>query len=273
MFDGPGFDTGSASPGPGTCTTENEIVLACNNFRTWVEADGQQCSPFFNWFASTRIKCSNTTWVVDNTGPGNTAGPGSIDCAVPANVVSAAMSSVSSVVQLLESTDAADRLTGFNAVLSVYSSDQLKGAEREQLVSELLRIASRHSTNYDLYSSEMLAIDLLGVLQVKEAIPILMKHILTEFPRPRIGQRKSQLSTEASIALSNLGGAVIPAIIQKARSASNQEWRILEQVLRLFEDQRTLRQAICAALDSDPGKRAEKRLDRFLKGEQVLGLQ
>jgi hypothetical protein len=100
-----------------------------------------------------------------------------------------------------------------------------------------------------------------------------MKHILTEFPRPRIGQRKSQLSTEASIALSNLGGAVIPAIIQKARSASNQEWRILEQVLRLFEDQRTLRQAICAALDSDPGKRAEKRLDRFLKGEQVLGLQ
>lgn len=226
------------------------------NFKTWVEVDGQACTPEFSWFAVTRIRCDGAAWISDD--PPNAVGTGATQCNVPTGV-HPGPPSVSNAIELLRSDSTLDRLRAGAAIRTTAADIEHASHDRGMVVRELMRLADE-GANHGIQSSQMIALNLLGVLAAQEATHILMRHLLTPFARSIVSQRDRPPSTVSAKALASLSVDAVPAIVERADTAADDEWFVLQHVFRLIDDQGALRQAICAALDSGVGERAEQRL-------------
>lgn len=255
-IDSPGFrvTAGLACPGG-----DGQVGINWAHFDEWLEVDGQECGNHILWHANTRVRCESGTWVEVNSSVG--LGHPDPGYTIPSQFVGF---SLPEAAKLLTSPSGEDRVKAHNVIKYIYASDRLSTHEGQELVHDLLRIENEHAEQKELASPLRLAIQLLGLLKVEDAIPIFMENLLTEFQRPVSGR----FPTAASYALVNLGPAAIPAIIHKASTASDEEWRVLEDILKAIEDQQLVQRPVCRALDSDLSNVAEGRLDRYLSGQR-----
>jgi hypothetical protein len=264
MVDGPGLDMKDEL---GTvdlrCTDKPKdyVEHVCMNFRTWVEVDGQQCSPDFFWHAISRIKCDGQNFVSDD--PPNPVGPGVTACVLP-GAQPAIVADLPSALRALTAASGFDRLQARRVIASVIGSDDLAGADQAHLVTTLTQIARSHAPKGASDSSKMLAIELLGELRAPEAVEVLLEQVTRSFPRPVVSNRDAAPSTVAGSALVKLGNAAVPPIVDRAEAATDEEWRILAHVLGLMDDRAAVRRAICSALDTHITERAEARLARWM---------
>jgi hypothetical protein len=258
---------GEYLPQGNICTRIDEISINCMNFSTWVEADGQPCTPEFSWFAVTRLRCNGTAWVSED--PTDPVDTGTTQCAVPPEGGLIGPADVSRIIALLRSDSVGDRLLAQQAVIRTLES-QVDGVDRQRLIGQLRQIAEGHAQQYDVYSPEMLALNLLGLLHAQDGIEALMNHLLTRFPQSIVSHRDLPPATVASKALANLGTAAVTTIIEKAPSASDEEWDVLAHTLRSIDDRHAVRRSICATLDSHLDERADERLDIALHGLERL---
>ena len=225
------------------------------DFTEWLVVDDQQCGPDILWHAETRLQCQGGTWVE----VAGSVGPGHIGCTIDLPVLPP-LFSVSEAVELIEADSLEDRVRGYKQISDHYRLDQLSDDERAELVPELIRVAVQHGDQEERFLSLTLAIELLGLLQASEGIPVLMEHVQKEFDSPFLREDE----TVASKALVQIGHPAIPAIINKAQSATETEWAILENALLSLGDQPAVHKEICGFLDSCPGDVAEKRLSQYI---------
>ncbi len=253
VTDGPGLLTGTTA----ACSAAQAGVteIHCMDFTEWLEVDDQQCGPDILWHAETRIQCQGGTWVE----VASSVGPGHIGCTIDLPVLPP-LFSVSEAVELIEADPIEDRVRGYKQISDHYRLDQLSDDERAELVPELIRVAVQHGDQEERFLSLTLAIELLGLLQASEGIPVLMEHVQKEFDSPFLREDE----TVASKALVRIGHPAIPAIINKAQSATETEWPIFENVLLSLGDQPAVHKEICGFLDSCPGDVAEKRLSQYI---------
>jgi len=261
VVDSPGADThGVACP----AAVVGEICIGSFNFREWLNADGKRCTDNLDWHASTRIKCTAAGWVLDNGGSGNKVGPGHIPIALEAPMdLQLEPFSAELALELLVSPSTADRLRGQNMVLAAFRSGALSPSERETLVPALVELANQRETCYPIWSTPMLAIRLLGVLGAEEGIPILLDRTLEEFPRPIVTSRDRSL-TVAADALGRIGTAAVPAILDRASAASDEEWEMLRRSLRVIQDRAGVEKALRQRLESESDPQARQRLQGWL---------
>jgi hypothetical protein len=252
--DCPGMDMGPE--GDVRCTTTNEINFTCMNFETWLEADGQPCTSKLLWFAITQIQCDGAAFV--SVDPPDPLGVGSAHCSVPSQA--RRDPPVAKAIALLRSDSIGDRLQAHAAIGEIAADAGRASEHQEMLIRELTTLAETRGREQEMHSSQMLALNLLGVLAERETIDVLMRNLLIRFRRILVSQRDSPPSTVSARALARLGIDAVPAIVEKTEVATDDEWVVLQRVLRLIDDQDALRRAICAALDSGLGERAEQRL-------------
>ena len=253
------------SPGlffdPPACTqqVQGAIRVSCLNFRNWLEIDGQRCGDIILWHAHTRVRCDNGTWVETTSA----VGPGHITCTAGGAVQPRRPLPIPEAVRLLESASLDDRAEGYRLVANIEAAGGLDASDHAELVRELTRIVRARGRD-ELAAPTMVAIQLLGLLRAEGAVPDLIHRVLGDFQQPHT----SALPTPAAQALKTIGLGAVPAIVERADVAADDEWRILERVLRSFDDQAAVRRAVCARLDSEPGQVAEKRLDHYLRLER-----
>jgi hypothetical protein len=262
MVDGPGIEIKDEQGRVDLRCADKDFVLhVCMNFRTWVEVDGQQCSPDFLWYAISRVKCDGQNFVPDD--PPNPVGPGVTACVLP-GAQPAIGADLPSALRALTAASGFDRLQARRVIASVIESDDLGAADQAQLVTTLTQIARSHAPKGAVDSSKMLAIELLGELRAPEAVEVLLEQVTRSFPRPVVSNRDAPPSTVAGSALVKLGNAAVPPIVDRAEAATDEEWRILAHVLGLMDDRAAVRRAICSALDTHTTERAEARLARWM---------
>lgn len=244
---------------PPACTqqTNDATRLSCLNFRNWLEIDGQQCGPTILWHAHTRVRCDNQAWVETAAA----VGAGHIACTVGGAVTRPRPFSTSEAVRLLQADDPDDRAEGYGLVKAAQAAGVLTGEERGELVRALIQIPRRADHDEQLGSPAVLAIQLLGELRAEEAVPALVARVRDDFGQPVT----SALATPAAHALRRIGASAIPVILDQAEVADDDQWTLLDRLLRNIEDQKALRREACSKLDAEISPLAERRLDHLLR--------
>lgn len=163
---------------------------------------------------------------------------------------------VERLLELLRSDHDGDRAAAYRA-LSPGESGRTT-APGPLLLRGLLDIAEERDTVEPLDPPPALAIRLLGEYRSMEAIPILIDRIDEVFPRLVVSAEVAP--TEAAGALIAIGEATIEPILDRAETASGEEWSILSQVLRGLERPAALSSAVQGRLARPISAAAQARL-------------
>jgi len=276
-IDAPGLDVGNVT---GDCQTEDVTVGTCMRFREWLEIDGVRASNTLEWHASTEISCTGGQWRLSSHVWPNAMGQGPFNCAppptaqrlpqidlVPQRSVSANLRSdhrgvgrlsapddqidrgsveLLAVIEDLQSDRLRDRLEARRSVRDAYERGGLSAEEQALLTKELLRLARIREEQYAFYDPVMIAIELLGVLQATEAIPVMLDRIWDGFPRVVLDTR-----TVAASALLELGDSAVGPILERCATATPREWDGMRGVLHELDRRSPVaREAMRALLDA-----------------------
>jgi hypothetical protein len=236
--------------------------------------DGRRVTPDLPWYASTRLRCNGTSFVLDNSGAGNLIGQGvsPVDCspataysvtppptsATPALPVKTAMESVA----LLEDPRMTVRSGAYDALLRKAQKVGLKGEERAEVVTALIQLAGKDADD-DFQSAPLLAIELLGELRAAEAVPTLLNRLLDEFSRAVSSD--ADFATPAAQALAKIGAPAIEPLLDLAASAGDKEWLQAQASLELMHQPGRLRELVTARLAGERGEEERERLQALLK--------
>jgi len=165
---------------------------------------------------------------------------------------------VAGAIADLRSDDFGQRLQGFQEISARMTRGQLTPSERRDLTAALVADARLEEPHPELESTPLLAIELLGELESAEAIPLLLARLLDYFPRFVV----SDLSAlpPPAVALGKIGPPAIAPILDRASSASAEEWKALRSALQLMKDQETVRSAVRQRLRADVAGTALERL-------------
>lgn len=269
VLDAPGFF-------PGVCGLANSqyVTINCMNFKEWLTIDGFRASSDLNWYASSRIQCLVGAWFLDNGGSGNVVGQGQLQCLTSfrgADEESMRVLDVSieEVASLLGSPDVAERLAGYEFARMWIKGGNMRGPTRTDFVGVLRDLVLREGQPREMWSHDMLAIELLSELGVAEAVPLLVERIYVEYPRAIIGLSDG---TVAGKALARIGHVSIDPILSLAIDADEEQWSVLRRTLVAIDDQQAVRQGIVRRLEVTREPVVRARLFGYLREHGGQGL-
>lgn len=269
VVDTPGFLVGAEC----AQAEAGHILLQCINFREWLNVDLRRCSSNFEWYTSTRIRCNpnNLRWEANNGGQGNAIAEGSINCGTTALEVDEAPlpqfnGNWALAARMIGSEWAADRLAADAVIRAAIDARALSDAEIELIVGELLPLT--YGEAVQVWSSPLLAIELLARLGAIEVAGPALDRLLEQFPRP-IVHRRELIVTPAADALTRLGPKAVPLIAARAASMDEAEWAMARRALRAMRDFEGMRDAVRAARDAATDGITRERLESALAPRHV----
>lgn len=162
---------------------------------------------------------------------------------------------------LIASPAEGDRIAGFDAIVEgQHASDggrRMTAEERAAVIATLLPLVAAGDSE-SWYSTPVMASLALGSLGAAEAVPVLLSHLREDPPRPTYDRRF--MLPPAAIALSLAGEPAVRAILARAGSADDEEWRLLLLTLRFMEVSLRTSAAAAAAELLDRGASGRERL-------------
>lgn len=260
VIDTPGFLVGADCQQ----AEAGHVLIQCINFREWLNVDIRQCTSHLEWYTSTRIRCNptNLKWEANNDGQGNQINSGSIMCGTtePAAPESAFNGEWALAARMIGSERSVDRLAADAILRAAIDAGSLSSADRETIVAELLPLAYREGLQ--VWSSPLLAIELLAALEADVAADAALDRLLEQFPRP-IVRRREMAVTPAADALTRLGAKAAQAIAARAEWMTDEEWSMARVALLAMPSRGEMQAVISAARDvAEPASKA--RLDEAL---------
>jgi HEAT repeat protein len=160
-------------------------------------------------------------------------------------------------IERLDSTNPGERLQAQNAIVEAHYTGDIPVDALQELHDELVRLAAIREDAYPVVSAPLIAIELLGFLQVEQGIDVLLERLTDEFPRIIV----SITSTPAGVALGRIGAPAIQPILDFAPGASDEEWRTLRCSLESMEDQQAVLAAVEQRLCTENDPRMRDRLE------------
>jgi hypothetical protein len=123
------------------------------------------------------------------------------------------------------------RIAGYNAIVEAHRGRRMTAEERAAVIAALLPLAAAGDSE-SWYSTRVLASLALGQLQAAEAVPVLLRHLRDDFPRPN--HYRGFSLPPAAIALTLIGSAAVDPIVARAATADKDERRLLLLTLRFM---------------------------------------
>ncbi|HVT59512.1 MAG TPA: hypothetical protein VHR45_14055 [Thermoanaerobaculia bacterium] len=143
--------------------------------------------------------------------------------------------SMEQAAALIASPAEGDRIAGYDAIVERQGAGldgrQMTAEERAAVIAALLPLAAAGDSE-SWYSPRVLASLALGSLHAAEAVPVLLSHLQDDFPRPT--HDRGFMLPPAAIALSLAGAPAVGAMVARAGSAGDEEWRLLQLTLRFM---------------------------------------